>query len=34
LPLALSLYALALVLDHLAAAVGAFAAWIAGDDWP
>ena len=31
---ALPVYALALILDYLAAVLGSLAAWIAGDDWP
>jgi hypothetical protein len=31
---ALPIYALALILDFSASAVGNLAAWIAGDDWP
>ena len=31
---ALPLYAVSLILDYTAAALGRLAAWIAGDDWP
>ncbi len=31
---ALPLYTLALLLDFANAALGRFAAWVAGDDWP
>jgi hypothetical protein len=32
--IALPVYAVALILDYLSAALGRLAAWIAGDDWP
>jgi hypothetical protein len=32
--IALPVYAIALLLDYLGAAVGRLGAWIAGDDWP
>jgi hypothetical protein len=32
--LALPIYALALILDYSAGALGQLAAWIAGDEWP
>jgi hypothetical protein len=32
--LALPIYTFALILDFASAALGRFAAWVAGDDWP